>query len=70
MPTSQLPKDSATEFLMPRDAAAALGVTTTTLAAWAAIGAVEAIRLPSGHRRYVASSVRAMAERLRAGGAA
>ena len=50
-------------YLSPGDAAEMLGVTTTTLAAWAEVGAVEAIRLPSGHRRYLESSLRALIEK-------
>jgi DNA-binding transcriptional MerR regulator len=50
--------------MMPGEAAALLGVTTTTLAAWADLGKVAFIRLPSGHRRYIAASVRALAQQV------
>ena len=43
-----------------------LGVTTTTLATWAALGRVEAVTLPSGHRRYDEASVRAILDRAKA----
>jgi DNA-binding transcriptional MerR regulator len=59
-------KSQAPETMMPGEAAALLGVTTTTLAAWADLGKVAFIRLPSGHRRYIAASVRALAQQVSA----
>jgi hypothetical protein len=38
----------------------------STLAAWADLGKVAFIRLPSGHRRYIAASVHALAQQVSA----
>jgi DNA-binding transcriptional MerR regulator len=62
MPESQA-SDSPSNLLTPGKAAAILGVTTTTLAAWAEAGIVESIRLPLGHRRYDRESIEALAAR-------
>jgi predicted site-specific integrase-resolvase len=56
----------APDLISPGEAAGLLGVTTTTLANWAAVGTVECVRLPSGHRRYVRSSIEALATERRA----
>lgn len=48
-------------LLRPRDAARRLNVDTETLRKWADKGAVGSITLPSGHRRYVAADIDALA---------
>ena len=63
MTDSQISEFSESGYLLPGEAARQLGVSTTTLATWAALGRVEAITLPSGHRRYLASSIEALIER-------
>ncbi len=64
MPKSQDVAELETpRYLLPRDAAAILAVTTATLATWADAGLIETLRLPSGHRRYLESSVLALARR-------
>jgi len=49
--------------LKPGEAARTLGITTTTLASLAERGYVRAIKLPSGHRRYVRSDIEALADK-------
>lgn len=49
-------------FLLPRAAAALLGVSTHTLADWADAGILRALVTPGGHRRYPAAEVRRMIE--------
>lgn len=49
------------EWISPAEAAALLGVSTKTLLRIAVSGDVENIKLPSGHRRYLKSSVTALA---------
>lgn len=63
MTDSQVSEALPEQMLSPGEAAAMLGVTTTTLANWAARGHVESVTLPSGHRRYVAASVRQLVVR-------
>jgi len=46
--------------MAPRVAAALLGVTSQTVGHWASSGHIRWVRLPSGHRRYVAADVRAL----------
>lgn len=46
-------------WLTPGEAAKRLGVSTTTLRAMALRGQVASLTLPSGHRRYLASSITA-----------
>ena len=46
-------------MLTPKEAAAILAVTTTTLTKYANKGRLRCIRLESGHRRYPASAIRA-----------
>jgi len=48
------------ELMAPRVAAALLGVTSQTVGHWASSGHIRWVRLPSGHRRYVAADVRAL----------
>lgn len=50
---------------MPGEAASMLHVTTRTLQRMAIRGEVEAIKLPSGHRRYVLSEIRDLADASR-----
>lgn len=53
-------KTSKTEFsalLKPAEAAEILGVGVKTLSLWAAIGRIECLKLPSGHRRYYAEEI-------------
>jgi predicted site-specific integrase-resolvase len=70
MQDSQVMEPPASDLMTPGDAAALLGVTTTTLATWGDRGRVAFIRLPSGHRRYLAGSVHSCAEQARTDGAA
>ena len=62
-PDMETPHDRPEQdpWLLPGEAAALLGVSTTTLAAWADAGRIDCLRLPSGHRRYLAESVHALA---------
>jgi len=53
------------KLLRPSEAAKFLGVSTSTIARWADQGRVEVTKLPSGHRRYVASSVEHLQKELR-----
>jgi excisionase family DNA binding protein len=48
------------DLLTPREAAALLGVRTTTLARWAREGRLTPLRTPGGHRRYPRSAVMAV----------
>ncbi|GAA4514088.1 hypothetical protein GCM10023191_082130 [Actinoallomurus oryzae] len=51
------------ELLTPREAAALLGVRTTTIARWARDGLLKAaVHTPGGHRRYRRGEVLAMRE--------
>lgn len=52
------------KLLTPRDAAALLQVTTTTLADAAERGQLKPARTPGGHNRYWASEVEALARSL------
>lgn len=47
-------------LLRPGEAAALMGITTKTLASIADAGHLTVVTLPSGHRRYWASEVRAL----------
>lgn len=53
--------DARAALVMPGEAAKTLHVTTKTLQRMAARGDIAAIILPSGHRRYRASDVEALA---------
>ncbi len=50
-------------MLSPGQAARVLGVTTQTLATFADRGVIQAVRLPSGHRRYLKSEIDALRDR-------
>jgi putative resolvase len=55
--------DAATEeWIAPGEASDLLGVSPKTLTRMADVGEVRSRRLPSGHRRYLRSSVEALAE--------
>lgn len=45
------------DLLKPAEAANILGVGVKTLAIWAAVGRIECLTLPSGHRRYFAEEI-------------
>ena len=49
----------AESLLTPREVAAIFHVDPKTVTRWASIGAFNPVRLPSGHRRYRLSEVRA-----------
>ena len=51
----------APRYLRPGQVAAILHVDANTLARWADNGSITAVRTPGGHRRYLASEVRALA---------
>ncbi len=51
----------AQRYLRPGQVAAILHVDANTLARWADNGSITAVRTPGGHRRYLASEVRALA---------
>lgn len=44
-------------LLKPREAAEILGVQGKTLAGWVALGRINCVTLPSGHRRYYAEEI-------------
>jgi excisionase family DNA binding protein len=48
-------------LLRPAQAAEALNIDVKTLARWATQGRIHSIRLPSGHRRYYADVIDAIA---------
>ena len=50
-------KSEFSELLKPAEAANILGVGVKTLAIWAAVGRIECLTLPSGHRRYYAEEI-------------
>lgn len=52
------------DYVKPKDVAKAFGVTTKTVRAWADKGLLEAVVLPSGHRRFTAATVKALEESL------
>lgn len=52
MQKTQAASIPAPELLTPGEAADRLRVTTAALAAWSDAGKIEAVILPSGHRRY------------------
>jgi putative resolvase len=54
--------EAETDWINPADAAAMLGVSTKTLTRLASDGDIRARRLPSGHRRYLRSSVEDLAD--------
>jgi predicted site-specific integrase-resolvase len=61
-------RTSPPALLTPREAAARVGVGTRTLATWAADGTLprrSVLVLPSGHRRYVAGAIDALAAKRR-----
>lgn len=45
------------ELLAPGVAAGLIGVHTDTLKRWAAAGRIQALRTPTGHRRYLRSEI-------------
>lgn len=51
---------SGDELITPGEAAERLYVTTRTLQRMAERGEIEAIKLPSGHRRYLLESIEAI----------
>ena len=53
--------DSTPELLTPAEVAAVFGVDPKTVTRWAKQGRLSAIRTLGGHRRYLASEVRALA---------
>lgn len=53
------------ELLAPGVAADLLGVHTDTLKRWAAAGRIEALRTPTGHRRYRRSDIEAILQPVR-----
>lgn len=55
-------------WLKPREAAAQLGVTGETLRRWADAGSIDHRRNHAGHREYPQSAVRALLDRMDAGG--
>lgn len=64
--SSRLATDSAKlsdmdNLMTPAEAAKVLGVSTNTLVRWYQAGLIDGVRHPSGHHRYVRSSV----ERIR-----
>ena len=59
MPNKQI-TDTTDDLVLPRVAAKMLHVETRTLQRMAERGEVKAIRLPSGHRRYELSSIKAI----------
>lgn len=54
-------RPGAQRYLRPGQVAAILHVDANTLARWADNGSITAVRTPGGHRRYLASEVRALA---------
>lgn len=54
-------RQGAPRYLRPGQVAAILHVDANTLARWADNGSITAVRTPGGHRRYLASEVRALA---------
>lgn len=63
MPKSQLPESEQIIWITPAEAAAALGVTTKTVARLADRGEVRAIRPGGTQRRYAAVDVEAILAR-------
>jgi excisionase family DNA binding protein len=53
----------ADRLLSPKEAAAVLGVGTSTIVRWAEHGLLTDVRTLGGHRRYVEREVRALALR-------
>ena len=51
-------------FLLPREAAGLLGVTTRTLSGWAKAGLLSYLETPGGHRRYRRPDVLSLARAL------
>ena len=48
------------QLVKPAEAASILGVGTNTLASWAALGKIQCLLLPSGHRRYYQDEILAL----------
>lgn len=60
MTDKQITDEPAVEYIFPRVASKMLHVDPRTLQRMAERGEVEAIKLPSGHRRYLLSSIEAI----------
>ena len=50
-------------LMTPGEVAVILHVDANTLARWADLGKIQAVRTPGGHRRYVAAEVHELARR-------
>lgn len=62
MTNKQVSDTGAEEYIFPRIASKMLHVDPRTLQRMAERGEVEAIKLPSGHRRYLRESIEAIRE--------
>jgi predicted site-specific integrase-resolvase len=58
---------TASPFLTPREVRRRLNISRATLDTWCTTGAIEFIRLPSGHRRYPVEDVERIARGAKAG---
>lgn len=55
------PTTTSGEYLTPAQAARKLGISARTLWRYQDAGRIKPVRLPSGHRRFLASDVEALA---------
>lgn len=61
-------KNPISEFISPKEASKRLGVSVDTLRRWEAAGKINAIRTPTGHRRYDLTSLVTNSEEVKISG--